>query len=144
MTIRPEPTLTYEFSLHVDLAEGWLDTSSGGSGGYVTPIIGGTSEGRLTGRVLPVGADWSRRVGSTSRLDARYLIESDEYGIVHVRTTGYYRVLGEGADVTLAYFRIAAEFDSAHPALAWLTEHQLIGAAEDLGDAIRIHFSSVH
>ena len=40
------------------------------------PITGGTVTGRLTGRVLPGGADHPLIIGGTlARLDARYIIE---------------------------------------------------------------------
>lgn len=71
-------------------------------GGYlrVIPISGGTVEGpRITGTVLPVGADWNLRVGGGRELvSARYLLRTDDGVVVSVTNEGVLHV--DGTSIT--------------------------------------------
>jgi hypothetical protein len=53
----------------------------------VIPITGGTTSGRLTGSVLPGGGDY-QLIGSTAKLDARYVLNSKDGEFVVVRNCG--------------------------------------------------------
>ncbi|MCC4908328.1 DUF3237 domain-containing protein [Microbacterium sp. cx-59] len=105
----------------------------------VTPITGGSVTGpRFTGRVLPGGADWWVSRGKTTQLDARYLIESEDGAAVDVVNRGYWRAeayaerrlrAGETVGEADLYYRTAFVFQTASPALLWLTESQFVGYA---------------
>src|SRR5881227_460399 len=97
----------------------------------VVNILGGTVTGaKLTGRVLPGGADWQIVAADGSiDLHARYTIESDAGALVQVDSKGMRRgppdVLarlgrGEEVDPSLYYFRTVMRFETAHPATDWL------------------------
>ncbi|WP_332603576.1 DUF3237 domain-containing protein [Arthrobacter sp. S2(2024)] len=144
--------MSYRFTVRIDLGEVSDVTGADGTTGRVTPVTGGSCSGQLTGRVLPAGANWSRRIGGTARLDARHLIDSDTHGIIEVRTSGCYRLdeqelegaeTPDGLERPGRYFRVTSEFDSADENLAWLTENLFIGRAESIEGGIAIHYFSV-
>ena len=97
----------------------------------VVNILGGPVTGaRLTGRVLPGGADW-QIVGADGSIDlhARYTIESDAGALVQVDSRGMRHgppdvlarlARGEEGDPSLYYFRTVMRFETAHPATDWL------------------------
>ena len=66
----------------------------------VIPISGGTVEGpRITGTVLPLGADWNLQVGNGRELvSARYLLRTDDGVVVSVTNEGVLHV--DGLSVT--------------------------------------------
>ena len=57
----------------------------------VIPITGGRFSGeRLSGRVLPGGADWQViRADGVADLDARYTLETADGALIYVRNKGY-------------------------------------------------------
>ena len=98
----------------------------------VVNILGGPVTGkRLTGRVLPGGADW-QIVAADGCIDlhARYTLESDAGALVQVEFEGHALRLagcilerlgrGEEVDPSLYYFRTVMRFETAHPSTAWL------------------------
>jgi hypothetical protein len=56
-------------------------------GRNIIPITGGTLSGRITGKVLPGGADY-QKMGNPFTLDARYLWQTDEGDVIIVRNAG--------------------------------------------------------
>ena len=132
--ISPEPI----FSIRCELAN-ILDLGSTPFGHRrVVNILGGPVTGvRLTGRVLPGGADW-QIVAADGNIDvhARYTIESDAGALVQVDSKGMrcgppevLARLGRGEDVdpSLYYFRTAMRFETAHPSTDWL--NRILGLA---------------
>jgi hypothetical protein len=53
----------------------------------IIPITGGTTSGRVKGKVLSSGADY-QLLGSAFELDARYTIETDDGALILVRNCG--------------------------------------------------------
>ncbi|WP_255597666.1 DUF3237 family protein [Micromonospora sp. RL09-050-HVF-A] len=53
----------------------------------IIPITGGTMTGRVTGTVLPGGADY-QLIGATSTLDARYVLSTNDRELILVRNCG--------------------------------------------------------
>ncbi|WP_297006156.1 DUF3237 domain-containing protein [uncultured Corynebacterium sp.] len=161
-----DPQFTYAFEIRAEVAPpirvGEVDGPGGGDLN-VAPITGGTVTGEgITGRVLPVGADWWVCTGPTTRLDARYLLATDDGAVIDVVNRGYFhageslmaRLEAAGAagdtDALAAaegeiYYRSAFTFRTAHPGYRWLTEAQFIGMIRGSGgpepDAviIRVH-----
>jgi hypothetical protein len=58
----------------------------------IIPITGGTVSGRLTGSVVPGGADY-QLIGGTTTLDARYTLKADDGEYVLVRNCGPFGAL---------------------------------------------------
>jgi len=132
--ISPEPI----FSIRCELAN-ILDLGPAPFGHRrVVNILGGPVTGaRLTGRVLPGGADWQIVAADGSiDLHARYTLESDTGALVQVDSKGMRRAppdvlarLGRGEDVdpSLYYFRTVMRFETAHPSTDWL--NRILGLA---------------
>jgi Protein of unknown function (DUF3237) len=97
----------------------------------VIPIIGGRFDGeRLSGRVLPGGADWQViRSDAVAQLDARYTLETDDGALVYVRNEGLRHgppevirqlALGEAVDPASYYMRTVPHFETGDSRYAWL------------------------
>jgi hypothetical protein len=94
-------------------------------------ITGGRFSGeRLSGRVLPGGADWQViRADGVADLDARYTLETQDGALIYVRNRGYRHgpaeVLkklssGENVDPSLYYMRTTPRFETGDARYAWL------------------------
>jgi hypothetical protein len=94
-------------------------------------ITGGRFSGsRLSGRVLPGGADWQViRPDGVADLDARYTLETEDGALIYVRNRGYRHgpaeVLkklssGENVDPSLYYMRTTPRFETGDARYAWL------------------------
>jgi hypothetical protein len=115
----------------------------------VINIAGGKVSGaRLTGRILPGGADWQiiRTDGATD-IQARYTIAAEDGALVLVNSEGLRHgppdVIerlgrGEAVDPKLYYFRTALRFETASPALAWMNKILAIGRGERLARAVKL------
>lgn len=90
----------------------------------VIPITGGSVDGpRLTGKILPGGADWqSIRADGTADILARYTIEASDGTLISIVNPGYRHgpapvlariAAGEVVDPALYYFRTAPRFEVA-------------------------------
>jgi hypothetical protein len=94
-------------------------------------ITGGRFSGeRLSGRVLPGGADWQVvRADGVADLDARYTLETSDGALIYVSNRGYRHgpaeVLKklsseESVDPSLYYMRTAPRFETGDARYAWL------------------------
>jgi hypothetical protein len=94
-------------------------------------ITGGRFTGaRLSGRVLPGGADWQLiRADGVADLDARYTLETQDGALIYVRNRGVRHgpadVLkqlssGESVDPALYYMRTTPSFETGDARYAWL------------------------
>ena len=94
-------------------------------------ITGGTFRGeRLSGKVLPGGADWQViRGDGVADLDARYTLETSDGALIYVRNHGYRHgpadvlkklSLGEEVDPSLYYMRTTPLFETGDKRYAWL------------------------
>ena len=94
-------------------------------------ITGGRCSGeRLSGRVLPGGADWQViRTDGVADLDARYTLETADGALIYVRNRGYRHgpgeviqrlARGENVDPSLYYMRTTPSFETGDARYAWL------------------------
>ena len=94
-------------------------------------ITGGRFSGeRLSGRVLPGGADWQViRTDGVADLDARYTLETDDGALIYVRNWGYRHgpaeVLkqladGKNVDSSMYYMRATPRFETGDARYSWL------------------------
>ena len=115
----------------------------------VVNILGGPVTGaKLTGRVLPGGADW-QVLAADGALDihARYTIESDAGALVQVDSKGVRNgppeVLarlsrGEDVDPALYYFRTVMRFETAHPSTDWMNRILALARGAREKNAVRL------
>lgn len=94
-------------------------------------ITGGSFAGeRLSGRVLPGGADWQViRADGVADLDARYTLETNDGALVYVTNRGYRHgprdileklAVGQSVDPSLYYMRTTPLFETGDERYAWL------------------------
>jgi hypothetical protein len=97
----------------------------------IIAITGGRFSGeRLSGRVLPGGADWQLvRPDGVADLDARYTLETSDGALIYVRNRGYRHgpadilkrlASGESVDPDLYYMRTTPRFETGDARYAWL------------------------
>ena len=107
-------------------------------------ILGGSVSGpRLTGRILPGGADWQIiRGDGAADIKARYTIESDAGALIMVSSDGLRHgppdvmaslARGDNVDPRLYYFRTIMRFETADPAVDWL--NRILGLARGQREA---------
>ena len=117
-------------------------------------ITGGTVAGaKLTGRILPGGADWQIvRSDGAADIQARYVIEADSGARIMVDSNGLRhgpsKVLeklarGDTIDPALYYFRTAMRFETADPALAWLNRILAVARGERQARSVRLEVFEV-
>jgi len=112
-------------------------------------ITGGTVTGpKLTGRILPGGADWQIvRSDGAADIQARYVIEAAGGARIMVDSTGLRhgppQVLeklarGETVDPALYYFRTAMRFETSDPALDWLNRILAVARGQRQARSVRL------
>jgi len=107
----------------------------------IVPITGGTFAGpRLSGRVVPGGADWQVvRADGVLSIEARYTLEVSDGTLIMVTNRGMRHgppevieklTRGETVSPDLYYFRTCAEFEAPLQGKhAWLNRALFIGIA---------------
>lgn len=112
-------------------------------------ITGGAFRGeRLSGRVLPGGADWQLvRHDGAAQLDARYTLETSDGALIYVRHDAVrhgppevLRQLAEGrpVDPALYYMRGAMRFETGDARYAWLNKVLAVTTGARLAAAVEI------
>jgi Protein of unknown function (DUF3237) len=117
----------------------------------IIPITGGRFHGeRLSGRVLPGGADWQViRPDGVADLDARYTLETGDGALIYVRNKGYRHgpedvirrlATGEAVDPKLYYMRTTPWFETGDPRYAWLNRIVCVGTGARLAAGVELEF----
>jgi hypothetical protein len=97
----------------------------------IIEITGGRFSGeRLSGKVLPGGADWQViRPDGVAYLDTRYTLQTNDGALVYVRNVGYRHgpaevlkrvAAGEPVDPSEYYMRTTPWYETGDPRYAWL------------------------
>ncbi|HLS84670.1 MAG TPA: DUF3237 domain-containing protein [Burkholderiales bacterium] len=117
-------------------------------------ITGGRFWGeRLSGKVLPGGADWQIvRDDGVAYLEARYTLQTDDGALVYVRNFGYRHgpaevlqrvAAGEAVDPSLYYMRTTPWFETGAPRYAWLNRLVCVGTGARRPDAVELEMFEV-
>jgi len=120
----------------------------------IIPITGGTFRGeRLSGRVLPGGADWQViRSDGVAELDARYTLETEDKALIYVRNFGYRHgpadvikrlAAGEPVDAALYYMRTTPRFETGAERYQWLNRIICVGTGARRASAVELDFYEV-
>lgn len=115
----------------------------------IIDILGGTVSGpRLTGRVLPGGADWQIiRGDGAADIQARYTIEADTGARILVSSEGLRHgppevlarlAQGDNVDPSLYYFRTVMRFETSDPSVDWLNRILALARGQRLPNAVRL------
>jgi Protein of unknown function (DUF3237) len=148
------PRLDLVFSARIAVAAPRSLGRVAGGERRIVDITGGEVSGpKLTGRILPGGADWQVvRDDGTAVLEARYTIEAADGALVYVRNYGYRHgprdvlariAQGEEVDPALYYFRTAPAFETAAPEYDWLNRTVAVCSAMRTVDRVIIDFYAV-
>jgi hypothetical protein len=117
-------------------------------------ITGGKFAGpRLSGRILPGGADWQLiRADGVACLDARYTLETGDGALIYVNNKGYRHgpkdvierlARGEEVDPALYYMRATPWFETSAPAYAWLNRAICVASGARRAAAVELDFYEV-
>ena len=112
-------------------------------------ITGGTFSGpRLSGKVLPGGADWQLvRADGVACLDARYTLQTGDGALIYVNNKGYRHgpkdvierlARGEEVDPALYYMRATPWFETSAPKYAWLNRSICIATGTRRAAAVEL------
>ncbi|WP_238367257.1 DUF3237 domain-containing protein [Mesobacterium pallidum] len=143
------PTLEPVFTIEAEIGAARSAGASPMGERLHIPITGGQVFGpRLSGRVLPGGSDWPLIApDGTSRIEARYTIETDDGTPIYVTNIGM-RVsppevtarlrAGEAVAPTEYYMRGAPVFDAPAGPHRWLAESLFVCTITPGGGMVRI------
>ena len=117
-------------------------------------ITGGRFSGeRLSGRVLPGGADWQVvRADGVAELDARYTIETGDGALIYVANRGVRHgppevlqklAAGEPVDPALYYMRTTPWFETGDARYAWLNRIVCVGTGARRAAAVELEVFEV-
>lgn len=117
-------------------------------------ITGGRFSGaRLSGIVLPGGADWQLiRADGSAFLDARYTLQTGDGALIYVSNQGFRHgpkeamarlAQGEEVDPALIYTRTTPRFETSAPQYAWLNRTLFVASGLRRRDSIELDFYEV-
>ena len=117
-------------------------------------ITGGKFAGpRLSGRILPGGADWQViRSDGVAYLDARYTLETSDGALIYVNNKGYRHgpkdvierlARGETVDPALYYMRATPWFETSAARYAWLNRTICVAGGARRAAAVELDFYEV-
>lgn len=120
----------------------------------IIAITGGSFAGaRLSGKVLPGGADWQLiRADGVAYLDARYTLQTADGALLYVNNRGYRHgppqvierlARGEEVDPALYYMRATPWFETSAPAYAWLNRTICVATGARRAAAVELEFYAV-
>jgi hypothetical protein len=117
-------------------------------------ITGGSFAGpRLSGRILPGGADWQLiRPDGVAFLDARYTLETADGALIYVNNKGYRHGPKEAmerlsreeeVDPALIYTRTTPWFETSAARYAWLNRTICVGTGARRAASVELDFFEV-
>jgi hypothetical protein len=117
-------------------------------------ITGGRFTGeRLSGRVLPGGADWQViRTDGVADLDARYTLETGDGALIYVRNRGLRHgspeiisklAAGDVVDPTLYYMRTTPSFETGDARYSWLNRMVCVASGARRAAAVELEVYEV-
>jgi hypothetical protein len=115
----------------------------------IIPISGGRFRGeRLSGRVLPGGADWQIvRADGVSQLEARYTLETNDGALIYVHNVGLRHgppevlsrlAAGEAVDPSQYYMRTTPAFETGDARYRWLNRLVCVATGARRKDAVEL------
>lgn len=149
----PTPALSYCFTLDISLGQP-IEMGPGRAGlRRIIPITGGTASGRITGRVLNLGADWQTLFADgTAHLDTRYALETDDGAVIEIINVGTRHgppdvmkrlAAGEDVDPSTYYMRTAARLETGHADYGWVNHTLFLCAGRRRPAGVEIAYYEV-
>ena len=143
------PTLQLLYTSRIDIAAPLEVGRTPHGKRRVINITGGTFSGpRLSGRILPGGADWQViRSDGIAELDARYTLETADGALIYISNWGLRHgppgviarlSAGDKVDPGEYYFRTTPVFETGAADYAWLNGIIAVAVGERRADAVII------
>lgn len=117
------------------------------------PIIGGTVEGRINGRITEGGADWQfTNDNGVTDLEAHYCLELEGGDVVEVQSSGVRAaspeiiermMSGEHIPPDQYYFRTGIKIRTSSPRYDWLTKFICVGIGTRVKDKVVIRLFEI-
>ena len=128
--------------------------TSGQGARRIIPIVGGSARGeRLSGIILPVGADWQTvDADGVADLDARYAIQTHDGAVIEVLSQGLRHASpevaariagGEAVPPSEYYMRTAIRLSTGHPGYAWVNRALFIATGGKVGATVNLEVYQV-
>lgn len=147
----PTPALTFFADLSVEVGTPVEVGATAQGMRRLIPIVGGNAAGAgWRARVLPGGCDFQLIVSPTlAQLDARYVLETDAGELIYVQNRALRSApadvmarlqRGEAVPPEQVYFRCTPQFETASPALAWITTRLFVGTGQRLPHRVDMRF----
>lgn len=148
------PALSHVCDLEVEL--GPVREMGAGRNGQrrIIPIVGGSVSGRISGKVLDLGADWQTTLADgSSDIDTRYALETDDGAVIEIVNKGVRHgppevlnalARGEEVDPALYYFRTAARLETGDQRYAWVNRTIFVGTGRRLASAVQVSLFAVN
>ena len=138
-SVKPSLNLLYTSMIEVESPLAVGKTACGER--RIINIKGGSFEGpRLSGKVLPGGADWQAiRNDGVTELEAKYTLETEDGALIYVTNWGLrhgpaeiMKKIAEGHEVAPAayYFRTTPRFETGTSEYRWLNKLVAIASGE--------------
>jgi hypothetical protein len=120
----------------------------------IIEITGGRFSGeRLSGKVLPGGADWQViRGDGVAYLDTRYTLQTNDGALVYVQNVGYRHgpaevlrrvAAGEDVDPSLYYMRTTPWYETGDARYAWLNRIVCVATGARRATAVELEVFEV-
>lgn len=119
----------------------------------IIPIVGGRVTGRVSGRILNLGADWQTVFhDGVADLDARYAFETADGAVIEIINQGFrhgpaevMKRLGAGEKVAPAEYsmRSVARLETGHADYQWLNRMQFVGTGARNASSVQIDLYSI-
>jgi hypothetical protein len=143
------PTLQLLYTSRIEIAEPLTLGKAPYGERRIINIAGGLFSGpRLSGRILPGGADWQIvRSDGIAEVEARYTLETYDGALIYITNWGYRHgppdvmsrlSLGDKVDPWEYYFRTTPKFETGSQEYAWLNGIISVAAGERRADEVVI------
>lgn len=145
----PIPILDEVCTLHVELDP--IREMGVGRAGHrrIIPIVGGkVTGGRLSGRILNLGADWQTIfAGGLAELDTRYAMETDDGAVIEIINYGFRHgpeevlaavARGEEVDPSTYYMRTHARLETGDERYDWVNRTLFVGVGARFQQAVQV------
>jgi hypothetical protein len=119
----------------------------------IIPIMGGYFKGKISGRVLSVGADWQTIFADgLAELDTRYALETEDGAIIEVINYGLRHgpaevmeqlAKGEAVPPDAYYMRTHARLETGDPRYLHLNRTLFVGTGQRMASSVHIELFSL-
>lgn len=119
----------------------------------IIPIIGGRVTGKVSGRILNLGADWQTVFqDGVADLDARYAFETEDGATIEVVNQGFRHGppevmkrlgAGEKVDPTEYSMRSVAKLETGHADYQWLNRVLFVGTGARNASSVQIDLYAI-